>query len=130
MKAQWRSTLTLIALGLASQALHAQPGGTWSFNANGATGVLSITLFGDGVVAGTMGGLAIKGFWNEGAQRLTFYRAVGGSVTTTPPDKIQIYTGYLFATSATTKRLTGEFVAFTGTGATATRHVFPWTATK
>ena len=127
-----RGTVAAVCLAAGLQA--AAPIGTWSFNSNGFPARLVITsvnhLTGD--VVGNMDGVPIKGFWNEGAQRLTFYRTIGGNLSSTPPENIQVYTGYKFPTSVLipngTKRLAGTFEAFRGTGANAVRSVFGWYA--
>ena len=125
-------TVAALCLGIAVQA--APPTGVWSVDANGFTGTMSILVDAAGNVSGTFLSSPIRGFWTESSQRLMFYRVIGGSVLSTPPQNIQIYTAYQFPALTTqpngSKRLTGYFEAFGGTGATATRNVFGWYAYK
>ena len=132
MKPNWKITLAVFAVSLASQALHAAPPvGAWSANCNGFTGPLSITsVDAAGNAVGTMFGNPIKGLWNESAQELMFYRAIGGTFASTPPELIQVYTLYQFPGASGTLRLAGFFEAFAGTGATAVRHRFGCYAAK
>ncbi len=142
MKNNWRSTLVLAISLMAGGVLHAAPPvGNWSFNSNGfqytlninvnaATGAVTGTIFN---INGTANGV-VKGFWNEGAQKLIFYRPIGGNTVSTPPDAIQIYTGYLFPVSASvpngSKRLAGHFEFFSATNGDALRHIAGWYAVK
>ncbi len=54
--------------------------GTWKINGNSAEGGLVITSVGsDGKLSGTVYGNQIEGFWNEGAQKVTFLRLPSGT---------------------------------------------------
>ena len=133
MRNSWLMIVGLLVMAAALQA--APPLGVWSLNGNGYPGTLNITLVdGAGNVYGTMYGQPIKGFWSEAAQELVIYRAIGGTTSSTPPEAIQIYTGYKFPGSVSnpngSQRLAGYFEAFAGTGATAPRHRFGWYASK
>jgi len=149
MKTNWKTMLlAVITLAMATVAHAASPVGRWALNTNGYTGWLDITTMDPaGNIVGTLEltnitpsrSDPIKGFWTDSAQKLTFYRAVDGRAVdgtppSSPPERIQIYTGYMFAASATNppgpQKLSGYFEAFLGTGGTATRHVFGWFASK
>ena len=129
------SILGVATLTMVAQA--ASPAGVWSANSNGHTGPPSsmvLAVDAAGTVTGSFHGNPIKGFWSEAASRLVFYRAIGGNIGLTPPDQIQIYTAHMFPCSvslpAGRQCLDGTFQAFAGTGATASRNVFGWFATK
>jgi hypothetical protein len=109
------------------------PLGNWSVDANGFTGVLTISSIDvAGNVTGTIFGDPIRGFWNEAARELVFYRVIGGTVVSTNPSLLQVYTAYLFPAFVLapfgSQRLAGSFEAFAGTGGTAPRHTFGWYA--
>jgi hypothetical protein len=110
----------------------APPIGTWSINANGFSGLLTIDISATGDVTGKFNDDPIGGFWSESCQRLMFYRVTNGFTSSTPPQYIQVFTGYQFPANTTqptgSQRLAGFFEAFSGTGATATRNVFGWYA--
>jgi hypothetical protein len=123
----------IIALTLTTLAVAAPPTGNWAINANGHNGVMVLNVI-NGTVTGTLLGNPVKGFWTESSQRLVLYRAINGTTLSTPPEFIQIYEGYQFPALSSNptgpQRLAGEFQAFAGTGASATRSVFGWYATK
>jgi hypothetical protein len=112
----------------------APPNGNWFVDANGFTGQLAINVATNGVVTGKFNNDPIGGFWSESCQRLMFYRVTAGFTSSTPPQFIQVFTGYQFPANASqptgSQRLAGSFEAFSGTGGTATRNVFGWYATK
>ena len=63
-----------------------------------------------------------------------FHRDTGGATIT--PDKVQIFTGYVFPCDTKpmggigNQCLAGSFEAFTGTNASPTKNVFGWVAFK
>ena len=127
----------LVAVTVTIVAQAASPTGVWTANANGHTGpppTMVLFVSPDGTVTGTFHNNPIKGFWSEAAGKLVFFRAIGGNIASTPPDLIQIYTAHMFPCSASAPAglqcLEGTFQAFAGTGATASRNVFGWYATK
>src|SRR5689334_8521690 len=87
----------VIAL-MMTAAAHAQSlVGTWTANNNGSTGTIVVsTQDGSGNITGTAFGNPMKGFYSAVTNKMMFYRAIGGNLATTPPDQIQIYTGYTF----------------------------------
>jgi spore germination protein YaaH len=104
--------------------------GQWTLNGNGFQGDLTITAAdADGTLHGTMyGGQPIIGFWDETAQKITFMKIVPPPSGQAPdPSTYQVYTGYLFS-NGTEFTLAGSFEAFAGSGGTASRTVFGWTA--
>jgi len=127
----------LFVLSAITAAAQAAPfvcvGGTgWYVSANGYTGTMDLGVDSAGNVTGTFLRNPVKGFWNDAAGKLTFYRAIGGTLASTPPEQIQIYTGYSFGCSlgcpSGTWYLEGYFESFAGTGATATKNLFGWSA--
>ena len=118
----------LAALAMTLRAQAASPNGAWSVSSNGFVGVMGISVDPNtGQVVGHFLNDDIKGFWDSTTGRLMFYRAIGGTTSSTPPDSIQIYTGYMFGT-APHFQLSGYFEAFSSTGGTASRNVFAWYA--
>jgi hypothetical protein len=119
-----------LATVLAVQA--ASPAGTWSMNANGYKGTLVLTID----AAGTLGGTLqlgnepvsqIKGFWSDLTGELTFYRV--NNLVSTPPDRIQIFTGYWWPSiTYTNGHLAGYFEAVSALGGTGLTNVFGWSA--
>ena len=123
------------ALALSAVAHAASPLGTWTMNGNGSSGTLTInSVAADGTITGTVLGSVLKGFYSDSAGRLVFYRAISGSTSSTPPELIQIYEGYLhpcFSSNPNGSQcIEGSFQAFAGTGATASKNVFGWYAFK
>ncbi len=102
----------------------ALPTGDWQINGNGCSGTLAVSVDGNGNVTGTVYGDPIQGFWDDGAQKLTFLRTPNSD-----PSSSQIYTGYLFE-SIFTYTLAGSFQGFAGTGGAARRAVYGWLAQK
>jgi hypothetical protein len=114
------------------------PKGEWNINANGYHGILKITAAppGSGEVEGTLtmtsppeppNDLKDVAFWDESAQKLTFIRVKDNNAS-----KNQIYTGYMFRSHHQQPnsyyQMCGSFEAFKGTGATAERTLYGWTA--
>jgi hypothetical protein len=102
--------------------------GEWNINANGFVSDLRIiAINADGSLQATMfGGQQVVGFWDEPAQKITLIKI---EATSSDPSRLQTYTGYLFdASSGLEQTLAGTFEAFAGTGGTAQRVVFGWTA--
>jgi hypothetical protein len=134
-----RKTLTTIALSLSllssaclgalehasiSHAAAPLPAGTWSMDANGFVGTLTLNPpDAAGNLSGTMFGQGIFGYYNSTAQKVTFVRSFPGANLNTE----QIYTGFLFHTGSTYD-LAGSFVAFNGTGANAGESEYGWYA--
>jgi hypothetical protein len=105
--------------------------GGWAVSSNGYYGTMVLTVDAAGNVTGTFLGNPVKGFWNYVDGKLTFYRAIGGTTVSTPPEQLQVYTGYSFGCvecSNGTWYIEGYFEAFAGTGATASKNVFGWSA--
>ena len=118
------------------------PSGTWTINANGFKGALSLTPAGQGNLSGKVFGEQLRGFWDEGAQKITFIRGNNPA----NPNGVQIYTGYFFGSdsplfpttppspqeeppaSPEIRVLAGYFEAFVGTEGTAQRNLFGWMA--
>jgi hypothetical protein len=99
--------------------------GAWGIVANGFTGTLQIdSVDFQGNLAGSVFGQPLTGFWDEPSQTITFLRV--------PPEAsgnasvIQVYRGCLFQQEVST--LSGTFLAFAGTGGTASRNEFGWFA--
>lgn len=146
------SAAVLFALALAvSRGAHAQvptsgacPAnailGTWNFNSNGHQGAMNVlTLNAAGQITGNVtfpGNVVqqIRGFWSASQCKVFFYRAIGGTPTSTPPENIQIYSGYMYPYSSSNiygpRRIAGYFEAFWGTGGRADRHLFAWDASR
>lgn len=124
----------VLGMAITMAAAAAPPTGVWSINANGHVGTMVLNVDIVGNVNGTLLGSQVKGLWTESARRLVLYRAINGTTFSTPPDLIQIYTGYMFPAAASNptgpQRLAGEFQAFVGTGGSASRNVFGWFASK
>ena len=73
------------------------PIGTWKMNVNGTELDLQIQSVQDGNLDGMFRGAAVRGFWNEASQTITF------DVPTTSPEGKQVFTlfnGCLFRTPA------------------------------
>ena len=73
------------------------PIGTWKMNVNGTEFDLQIQSVQDGNLEGMFRGAAVRGFWNEASQTITF------DVPTTSPEGKQAFTlfnGCLFRTPA------------------------------
>jgi hypothetical protein len=135
MKTTRRFFFGVVAALTTVVAAHAaSPAGTWSFNSNGYTSSLMLTVDAAGNVHGTVFGNQIVGFWNDSAAKLTFYRVTGGSLISVQPDKIQVYTGYMHACLVSDASggqcLEGSFEAIAGTGGTASKSVYGWSAYK
>jgi hypothetical protein len=120
------SFVAALALTISAHAA-SSPTGTWSVSSNGTAGIMAI-LVNNGHVTGYFLGDQIEGFWDSSTGRLLFYRAGGGTTSSTPPASIQIYTGYLIEISPASNQLvlTGHFEAFSAGGGTETRNVFGW----
>jgi hypothetical protein len=126
-----------VALFCTLAAHAASPQGSWSIDQNGTLGTVTINVAADGTVTGTLFSPTenlkdpIKGFWTDSAQRLVFYRVIRGSPST-PPDNIQVFTGYLFPAQISnptgSQRLAGYTQSFARGGGTQTRNVFGWYA--
>jgi hypothetical protein len=100
------------------------PTGSWSIDANGFQGTLSIDSVDDnGNVKGSAYGNPIQGFWDEIAQKLSFTRTINPA----DPSTLQIFTGYMFQ-SGGSFTVAGSFQAFSGAGAVPTRSVLGWYA--
>jgi len=131
----WFGLGALLVLTVAAQA-QSSPAGTWSYSNNGYTGIMTLVVDSSGEVTGSMTDKGeksspVKGFWDSSALKLTFYRAINGTTSQTPPDFLEVFTGYLFPCSNAAPHplcLAGSFEAFAGNGATATRTVFGWFA--
>ncbi|HEX4770043.1 MAG TPA: hypothetical protein VH351_04375 [Bryobacteraceae bacterium] len=127
---------TVAALSFNFGAQAAPPNGTWAFDGNGYSGTLVITVDSANNLSGNsnLAGDKIIGFWSESAQRLMFCRVNGSTNLGTPPSNVQVFTAYQFPVNAAqptgAQRLAGTFEAFSGTGATASRNVFGWYASK
>jgi hypothetical protein len=123
----------IVGLAMTITATAGPPTGSWNVHANGFIGTMVLNVDNVGVVTGTLFGNPVKGLWTESSRRLVIYRAIGGNTTATPPDNIQIYTGYMFPSSESNpsgpQRLAGDFQVLAGTGAPV-RNVFGWYATK
>ena len=136
MNAISKNLLGLVAaLAIANAAQAASPLGNWTMNANGFSGTLSVTsVAARGTITGTAVGSQMKGFWSDSAGRLVFYRAINGTTTSTPPEQIQIFEGYLHPCSTSfpsgSQCIEGSFQTFAGTGATASKNVLGWYAFK
>ena len=118
------------------------PTGTWTINGNGFKGALVLTPDAQGNLSGTVFGDQLRGFWDEGAQKITFIRGNNPS----NPNNVQIYTGFLFVSNSPLfpapppsppepppatpdfRLLTGYFEAFAGTGGKRQRNLFGWMA--
>jgi hypothetical protein len=110
--------------------------GFWAFNANGYNATLNIaSVDPQGNVTGTLtfgteipSQLNNVAVWNDTAQVLTFIRIPNPA----DPSTFQIYTGYLFQAEVTQpnsgQMLAGSFIAFPGSGGSASRSVFGWFA--
>ncbi len=106
--------------------------GTWTINANGFIGELTIaSVDAQGNLTGTVFGNQILGFWDEPSQKITFLRVINPA----DPSTLQIYTGYLFSGGENLNPegnvpfyLTGSFEAFAGTGGVAHRVLYGWYA--
>ena len=102
----------------------------WGINANSFEGNLVINQIdaNDSSLQGVIFGDAIRGFWDEAAQKITFIREPNNN----NPEQSQIYTGYLFQNQNgpldTIFTLTGYFEAFKAAGGTAQRNLFGWFA--
>jgi hypothetical protein len=121
---------TLTVPFVQAQVPIALPTGNWSVVANGFHGTLTITGIGalGNIAAGsTIFGNPIIGFYDSTSANINFIRIIGGN-----PSFHQIYTGYLFRDIPNPARfvLTGDFLAYQGTGGTAKRPRFGWFATK
>lgn len=112
--------------------------GFWTLNANGFNAVLNIaSVDAQGNVTGTVtfgteapSPLDNVAVWNDTAQQLTFIR----QSTLGDPPTFQIYTGYGFLLDHTqpppagSQMLAGSFIAFPGSGGSASRSVGGWFA--
>jgi hypothetical protein len=127
------SVLLLLCLGPATVSAEpgrgADPTGslpleTWTILANGYEGVLDIDAIGaGGNFSGSVFGTPMKGFYDGISRRITF------STTTAPSSELQVFRGHQLTLGfAQDWGLAGEFEAFSGTGATATRNVYGWRA--
>jgi hypothetical protein len=102
------------------------PSGSWSIDANGVVGTPVLNPpSATGDLTGTMFGSSINGYYNSTTQKITIMRV------STPGDfsTVQIFTGYLFHTG-TRNDLAGSFLAFNGTGGSASESDFGWFAIK
>ena len=122
--------LLTTALVIATAAQAASPAGMWTVNANSYIYTLVLSVDAAGNVTGIFGVSPVKGFWNDSASRLVFYRAVGPYL-----DQIQIYEGYMHPCKNldppdTKLCIEGSYQAFNGTGATVSKNVFGWYAIK
>jgi hypothetical protein len=118
----------------------ALPTGLWQLNGNGFKGDLNIqAVDAQGNLNGTVYGQQILGFWDEGAQKITFMRIINPN----DPSTFQIFTGFMYDSNAPLfgeagnppnpqnfKILNGFFEAFGGTGAVAQRVLYGWMARK
>jgi hypothetical protein len=126
--------------------------GTWTLNANGQEGDLTIQrIDASGVLDGVILGVQFKGLWNEVAQSITFSildeptiylppLAIGSeSSQTVPPNlispQIKTFVGYLFSTPTAPPpgadidwTLAGYFLAANAVGGTSRRNTFGWFA--
>jgi hypothetical protein len=111
------------------------PTGSWTIDANGFRGHMDIAgVDGAGNLNATLTIDAprvdqMEGFWDDGSKKITFIRVLDAST----PSRNQIYTGYYWNNSRDrptdlTHFLAGEFEAFRGTGATASRVLYGWVA--
>jgi len=118
-------------MALTIETLTADTG--WNMNSNGRRTDLVIQQIEDGPgnLTGTVFGDPIQGFWDHGAQKITFLhrRDINN------PFGYQIYTGYGFhnpiepeAGDNVTYTLAGYFQAFRAQGGTARRNLFGWVA--
>ncbi len=110
--------------------------GIWSLNANGSQAALNIAnVDPQGNVTGTVtfgteapSPLDNVAIWNDTTKEITFIR----QSTLGDPSTFQIYTGCWFLLDPTqpngTQMLAGTFIAFPGSGATASRNVGGWIA--
>ena len=129
----WIGLAAALVISVSAQAQNS-PAGTWAYTNNGHVGNLALTVDSAGNVTGTMTdtgvtGNPVKGFWDSSSLKLTFYRAINGTTSETPPDFIEIFTGYMFpcnVSAPAAQCLAGTFEAFAGTGATAQKTVFGW----
>jgi hypothetical protein len=122
-------------LAISTAAHAASPLGNWPMNANGYQGTLSVTTFlADGTISGTVLGSPMKGLYSDSQGRIVFYRAINGSISSTPPDQIQVFEGYLHPCNASspmsTQCIEGRVQGFSGTNGTATKNVWGWYAYK
>jgi hypothetical protein len=100
------------------------PLGTYTINANGATGTLVIGSASGGTFNGTVFGQPLTGFFVEAEQRFNFMRVTSAELST-----FEVYEGTLFSFSPTVSTLVqvlaGEFRAFPTPGAVTP---FLWSA--
>ena len=106
------------------------PTGSWEIDANGYVGELEIKSITNGRLTGTVLGNPIDGFWSNSMKRIVFMRVIDPNDAST----LQVFTGYywreLQPPPIGTSFLAGFFEAFQGSGGTAKRSVFGWTARK
>lgn len=112
----------------------APPLARWAITANDNGGTLKITAIDTlGNISGTVFETPMKGFYDGASRRITF------ETTTSPSSELQVYRGYMLplpilgsggqvGTGRFFTFMAGDFEAFSGTGATATRNVYGWHA--
>jgi hypothetical protein len=102
------------------------PRGDWNINANKHKGVLRInSVDAQGNLDATLFDKRVIGFWDDGANKITFMR-LSLDDAHTDPSTYQIYTGFLIEDSLPV--LTGYFESFSGSGGTARRSQYGWFA--
>jgi hypothetical protein len=121
----------LLVLGLSPTSAAADttpslPAGDWWLLANGYEGTLHISSVDTyGNLSGTVFGKPISGFWDGFAGKISF------EISDPPSLDLQVYTGFLDEHDSMEwhyRGMHGYFQAFSGTGAKATRSVYPWRA--
>jgi hypothetical protein len=75
------------------------PNGTWNINANGVTGILTLT--GSGPITGTVFGDPLTGVWDDESQVLSFSRATHNG----PDFQFEVYSGTLLPSYNTSNEL-------------------------
>jgi hypothetical protein len=126
-------TLTVVALlaigAMASTGEAAPlPTGSWGCGVNGFGGNFVVGgVSGAGVLTATFLGSPVIGGYDSNTNRITFIRQGGGDRSTD-----QTYVGYLFSLAnvpnpgQTEFVLSGYFIGFPGSGATAARPEYGW----
>jgi len=115
---------TTLGVGGVASAQSLPPVRAWNINANGSQGSLIIRLDPQtNNLTGTVLGDAIRGFWDDFSNKITFIRMNNGA----SPETAQVYTGYMF-NQGQLYTLAGSFEAFRSAGGIAGREVFGWYA--
>lgn len=104
------------------------PAGPWNAVANGFHGQLQVdNVTPTGFCSGTFLGDPIVGcLFDSVSGKLTFLRVPAGR----DQQSIQVYTGFVWSegTGDVTYHVAGSFTAYPGSGGTATRNQFGWSA--